>query len=193
MFLFQKVTDTELFKKLTSGNKKAFDQLFLRYYKNMCRFSLTFVHDTNDSEELVQKLFVRLWENRKKLEAPEDIKAFLFKSVYYESMKLIREKNTRKKYISEYFLNFKLIQEEPEDYSTIMPYLNKAIQKLPERCKQIFILNKLEGLTQKEIAEYLGISIKTVENQVAIAISKLREEVKPFLHLIPATLLFIIL
>ena len=107
-------------------------------------------------------------------------------------MKLLRKNNTREKYISEYFSRFKLNQNETEDYSPILPYLHKAIEKLPGKCRQIFILNKLEGLTQKEIAEYLGISVKTVENQVAIAVSKLRDELKPFMHLFPIGLIFII-
>lgn len=63
--------------------------------------------------------------------------------------------------------------------------LNNAIESLPEKCRQIFILNKIEGLTQKEIANYLDISTKTVENQVANAIIKLRIELKPILHLLP--------
>ena len=162
------------------------------YYKSLCRFSLTFTSNADDSEEVVQKFFVRLWENRKKLEIPENSKAFLFKSVYYESMKFLRRKNTHEKYLSEYLKHSDLNDNEKTDFSAFLPCLHKAIEKLPEKCRQIFILNKLEGLTQKEIAEYLGVSAKTVENQVAIAISKLREELKPFLHLLPATLLFII-
>lgn len=183
--------DTDLLYRIKSGNKKAFDELFLMYYKSLCRFSLTFVGSADDSEDVVQKFFVRLWENRKKVEVPENTKAFLFKSVYFESMKFLRHKNTKAKYLSEYFTFHELTEENKEDFSAFLPYLHRAIDKLPEKCRQIFILNKMEGLTQKEIAEYLGISVKTVENQVAIAISKLREELKPYLNLLPIYLLFI--
>lgn len=185
--------NTELFNRIKSDDKKAFDELFLLYYKSLCRFALTFVGNPDDSEEVVQKFFVRLWENRRKLEIPENTKAFLFKSVYFESMKLRRKNKAHEKYASEYFSQFRLDQNEAEDYSPILPYLHKAIEKLPGKCRQIFILNKLEGLTQKEIADYLGVSVKTVENQVAIAVSKLREELRPFLHLLPSGLIFIIL
>jgi len=167
--------------------------LFLLYYKTLCRFALTFVNDAGDSEEVVQRFFVKLWENRRKLETPDNPKAFLFKSVYFESMKLLRTNNTREKYISEYFSQFDLNQNETEDFSSFLPYLHQAIEKLPEKCRQIFILNKLEGLTQKEIAEYLGISAKTVENQVAIALLKLRKELKPYLHLLPVGLILLLL
>jgi len=174
------------------GDKKAFDQLFLLYYKNLCRFALTVVHDADESEEAVQKIFVRLWENRKKLIIPDNPKSYLFKSVYFECIKLLKHKNTREKYISEYFFYSGTENNETEDYTLFLPHLNKAIEKLPAKCRQIFILNKLEGLTQKEIAEYLDVSVKTVENQIAIAVSKLRDELKPFLHLLPTTLLFFI-
>ncbi len=186
------MAETELFKRIILGDKKALDQLFLLYYKNLCRFALTIVHDADESEEAVQKMFVRLWENRKKLVIPDNPKSYLFKSVYFECIKLLRHKNTREKYISEYFSYLGAENNETEDYTSFLPHLKKAIEKLPANCRQIFILNKLEGLTQKEIAEYLDISVKTVENQIAIAVSKLRDELKPYLHLLPATLLFFI-
>jgi len=104
---------------------------------------------------------------------------------------MLRHKTIHANHVSEYVRNFKLNTEESDDYSFFLSLLHKALEKLPEKCRQIFILNKLEGLTQKEIAEYLEISVKTVENQIAIAVSKLREELKPFLHLLPAALLYI--
>lgn len=190
LFLFQKtLTNSELFHQIKSGDKKAFDLLFLIYYKSLCGFASTFLNDGDEAEDAVQKMFIRLWENRKKLTIPENPKAFLFKSVYFELMKMLRHKTIHANYVSEYVRNFKLNTEESDDYSFFLPLLHKAVEKLPEKCRQIFILNKMEGLTQKEIAEYLEISAKTVENQIAIAVSKLREELKPYLHLLPATLL----
>lgn len=182
--------DTELLYRIRTGNKKAFDGLFLLYYQKLCRFAFTFIHDTDESEEIVQRMFVRLWEKRKNLKIPENPKAFLFKSVYYESMKIMRLKNTRKKHESKYISHLIPEQEESEDFSLFLPYLNTSIERLPKKCRQIFVLHKLEGLTQKEIADYLGISVKTVENQVANAILKLKEELKPYLHLLPTALYF---
>lgn len=184
--------DKELLYRVKTNDKKAFDKLFLFYYKDLCRFALTFVKSADDSEDVVQRLFVSLWENRKKLEIPENVKAYLFKSVYFESMKFLRHKKTSEKYLSNYLTYFSPVDDNDTDFSVFLPYLHKAIEKLPEKCRQIFILNKMEGLTQKEIAEYLEISAKTVENQVGNAISKLRKELKPYLHLLPASLFFII-
>lgn len=183
------MTNSELFHQIKSGDKKAFDLLFLNYYKSLCGFAGTFLNDCDEAEDAVQKTFVRIWENRKNLIVPDNPKAFLFKSVYFESMKMLRHKTIHANHVSEYVRNFKLNAEETNDYSYFLTHLHKAVEKLPEKCRQIFILNKLEGLSQKEIAEYLEISAKTVENQIAIAVSKLREELKPYLHLLPTTLL----
>jgi RNA polymerase sigma-70 factor (ECF subfamily) len=187
------LTETKLFKQITLGDKEAFDQLFHLNYKSLCRFALTFVEDADESEEIVQKIFVRLWENRKKLIIPNNTKSFLFKSVYFECLKFFRQKQIHEKYISKYVKYINTNTDDKEDYTAFLPHLYTAIEKLPKKCQQIFILNKIEGLTQKEVSEYLEISVKTVENQITIAISKLREELKPFLHLLPATVLFFIL
>ncbi|GET22239.1 RNA polymerase sigma-70 factor [Prolixibacter denitrificans] len=181
-----------LFNDIRLGDKKAFDKLFLVYYGELCRFAYTFAKDFDHSEEIVQRMFVRIWENRKKLIEPENGKSYLYKAVYNEYLKHRRSEDVRKQYHLSYILNKNDDEEETESYQQVLPLLNKAIDMLPEKCRQIFVLNKLEGLTQKEIAEYLNISVKTVENQVAIAVSKLREELKPYLHLLPATLLLIV-
>lgn len=181
-----------LLYRIKNGEKKAFDTLFLHYYNDLCRFAIPFVNDGNEAEEVVQKVFIRLWENRKRLICPENEKAFLYKTVYNECLNTIRNKNTRERNYLHYFLDLDTTSAEKEINTEFQQFINRAIEKLPAKCRRIFILNKIEGLTQKEIADYLGISVKTVENQVAIAISKLRVELKPLLHLLPAGLLWII-
>jgi RNA polymerase sigma-70 factor (ECF subfamily) len=178
---------------IQKGDKNAFDELFLFYYKKLCRFALVFLHDEDESEEAVQRMFVRFWENRRKLIIPENLRSYLFKSTYNECLKTIRSQTNRKKYHQNYYSNLiaESVEEDRPALDQITPYLNKAIANLPERCRQIFILHKVEGMKQKEVAEILNISAKTVENQVAIAITKLRAELKPYLHLLPAGLIFL--
>ena len=182
-----------LFELIIRGDKKAFDELFLLYYSELCRFALIFLRDQDESEEAVQRMFVRMWENRRRLTLPDHIRSFLLKSTYNECLKTIRAQSTRKKYHQNYYSNF--IKESSDEIrlelDEFMPHLNKAIANLPEKCRQIFILQKVEGMRQKKMADILNISVKTVENQVAIAISKLRTELKPVLHLLPACWLFL--
>lgn len=160
--------------------------MFLLYYKELCRFAIVLLNDRDDSEEVVQKLFVRLWEKRKHLTQPENTKSFLYKSVYNECLKHLKSKVTREKYNLKFALQSEMDGNSTEnnDLSAFLPHLKNAIDKLPTKCREIFVLHKLEGYTQKEISEILGISTKTIENQIAIGISKLRTELKPFLHLL---------
>lgn len=181
------------FEQIINGDKKTFDELFLLYYEELCRFALVFLHDEDESEEAVQRLFVRLWENRRSLSVPDNIRAYLFKSAYNECLKSIRTQSIRKKHLQNYSSYIKSPSEEDTpELDQIMPYLNMAISTLPDKCRQIFILHKVEGMKQKEVASILNISVKTVENQVAIAVSKLRSELKPVMHLLPEGLLFLI-
>lgn len=182
------MTDTNLFQRIAHGDKNAFDELFLFYYTDLCRFALVFIRDKDSSEEMVQRVFVRIWEHRTRLSQPDNIKSYLFKSVYFECLKCLRSQSVRKKHYENSYFRFinDSTDSHDDDSAQIMPYLNAAIEKLPGRCRQIFILNKLEGMRQKEIAELLDISVKTVETQIAIAIVKLRTELQPILHLLPA-------
>lgn len=187
------MTDTNLFERIEKGEKKAFDELFLSFYKDLCRFALVFIHDKDSSEEVVQRVFVRIWEQRAHLIQPDNIKSYLFKSAYNECLKSARTQSTRKKHLQNYlhFMNSSS-GEDNQEIDQIIPYLNQAISNLPEKCRQIFVLHKVEGMKQKEVAGVLNISVKTVENQVAIAVSKLRTELKPVIHLLPEGLLFLI-
>lgn len=187
------LTDINLFARIERDDKKAFDELFFSFYRDLCRFALIFLGDKDNSEEVVQRVFVRIWEQRKRLAQPENTKSYLFRSVYNECLKSLRSQSAQKRCYENYYVHFlkESADTQMADIEIIIPYLNAAIEKLPERCRQIFILNKMEGMKQREIAELLNISTKTVENQVAIAISKLRTELQPVIHLLPASLFFL--
>lgn len=173
------------FTQIQQDNKVAFDELFLEYYASLCRFAITFTNNNDDAEEAVQRMFVHLWEKRKSCILPESEKAYLYKSVYNECLKLARSRKTRDSHYNNYLYLYE-VADDAENFEEVKIHLNKAISTLPHRCREIFILNKIEGLTQKEVAAVLDISVKTVENQVAIAISKLRNELKPIIHLLPS-------
>ncbi len=187
------LTGINLFARIERDDKKAFDELFFSFYQDLCRFALIFLGDKDNSEEVVQRVFVRIWEQRKRLAQPENTKSYLFRSVYNECLKSLRSQSAQKRCYENYYIHFlKDSSDAPTtDSEAIIPYLNAAIAALPERCRQIFILNKIEGMKQRDIAELLNISTKTVENQVAIAVSKLRAELQPVIHLLPASLIFL--
>ncbi|MCG8578881.1 MAG: RNA polymerase sigma-70 factor [Bacteroidales bacterium] len=172
-----------LLNALIASEKAAFDGLFRMYYATLCRFAITITRSQIMAEEAVQDTFVKLWEDRKKLRQVGNIKSYLFKSVYNQCLWLVKKQDTQQRYEQQYALEMPslLNEEEKENWEIFKPHIQAAVNNLPDKCRQIFLLRRYEGLTNAEIADYLNISIKTVENQLSIAVQKLRKDLHPFI------------
>lgn len=166
----------ELILRLKQSDKAAFNELFHQYYKRLCRFAFVILKCEQSAEEIVQDTFVRLWEKRNNLDqAHTNIDSYLFVAVKNASLNLIRHNKIKQDYCTE---NDSLADAgEPDhfDKDAFLQKLGKAIEKLPEQCRMIYYLKNFEGLTHDEIAAYMELNPKTVENQVHIALIKLRE------------------
>jgi RNA polymerase sigma-70 factor, ECF subfamily len=176
--LYEKQTDsldkTKVIELINQSDKNAFNELFGHYFKRLCRFAYVILKCEQSAEEVVQEVFIKLWENRKKLTIAINIDSYLFVAVKNTSMNLLKLNQTRMNYES----NPDLVNDSSSstfDSATFIRHLEKAIEKLPEQCRMIYHLKNFEGLSYSEIAEYLDISEKTVENQVSLALGKLRE------------------
>lgn len=171
--------DHILTKKITEGNKTAFDHLFFKYYKPLYRYAINFCHSPIIAQESVQNTFIKIWNNNKTLKNCDNIGKLLFTYTRNEIIDEIRKNNTRKKYetnvIQEYDSEYKSINQEK-----VKAIIESAIEQLPEKARKIFRMAKKEGLTVNEIADYLCLSPKTVENQIIIAYKKLRKYLEPF-------------
>lgn len=155
---------------LIAGIKKndylCYNQLFLRYYRRLCLFVFKLTQNHNASEDVVQELFIRLWTNRQKMEINENISGYLYRASKNAALNYIRTENNRKK-----TLNNIPFQEWSTDESLIEQVefsvaLHHCIEQLPNRCKEVFMKSRFDGLKQKEISDQLGISVKTIKNQI---------------------------
>jgi RNA polymerase sigma-70 factor, ECF subfamily len=157
-------------------SRKSFDLLFHKHYVQLCRYAMVMIQDEAIAEEVVQETFINIWENRKNLQIEKSVTAYLFTAVRHRTINYLYKIKTRIKhetiYASELEFEGNLTKEEDLRLKAIV---NEAIRLLPEKCKEIFCLARFEGLTYEEIAEYLKISKKTVENQMTIAFQKIRE------------------
>lgn len=169
--------DILLFKEVQKGNRGAFNALFKKYYQPLCRFCYHHVSSKDVSEEIVQDVFVNTWENSAKTEIRISVAAWLYTLVKNHALNYLKKEKTRKKYEE----NASIEEENEPAYDTakFKKELEKGMQKLPEKCRLIFQLSKSEGLSYDEIAEYLDISKKTIENQMTIAFRKLKETLLP--------------
>ena len=165
-------------------DESSFELLFRSHFSSLCLFSMKYVHDLDTSKEIVHSVFVNLWEKRQDLDPEKSIKSYLFTSVYNRSLNYIRD---QKKFIKGGFTDDDLSDFDQVDSSSTIEEselndkIQQAIEFLPEKCKKIFLLNRIEGLKYKEISNSLNISVKTVEAQMSKALKILRERLKEYL------------
>lgn len=168
-------------------NDVAFEQLFKTYYKALHAYANMLLKDIDVAEEVVQSMFLKLWEKRDLLDVQTSIKAFLYKCVYNDSLNLLKHEQVKSKY-QDFTLHTMNAHHEAASHKVELSELQKelslAMESLPEQCRVIFKMNRFEELKYKEIAERLGISVKTVENQMGKALKILRLKLVDFLVLI---------
>ena len=175
--------DVILLKKISTGDRLSFDFLFRKYYAVLTRFAYSFLCSKDSSEEVVQEFFIYIWQHAATININTSFKAYCYTSVRNRSLNHIKSNVIRINYESQY--TDKILQDSENEVDfrkdPFQRNYNSALNTLPEKCREIFILAKHEGLTYEEIADYLSISVKTIENQMGIALKKLREYLTPFL------------
>lgn len=165
---------SELVQKICQGDEQSFTEAFDRYYPGLCFYADKYIHDRDESRSLVQQVFVDLWIKRNKLIIGQSIKAYLFKSVHNSALDYLKHKRVESKYLREAPPVPETIDENVIEEAELNARINLAIEGLPGKCREIFLLCRFEELRYSEIAEKLGISVKTVEMQMGIAMKKLR-------------------
>ncbi len=172
--------EKKLVKHLQKGDPNAYTYLVELYYEKLCDYASNLARDDFKSEDIVQNVIVRMWQQREKFNPNVSIKNYLYKSIYNEFIDQYRKdiavSSLEKKYI-ENIDSFIEIQDEDET-KRLMILIEREIEQLPTKCKETFLLSKKEGLTYIEIAEYQEVSVNTVEKQMVKAFSILREKAK---------------
>ncbi|GBF21256.1 ECF RNA polymerase sigma factor SigW [Arenibacter sp. NBRC 103722] len=164
--------------QLIAGEEKAFEQVMEAYYKKLLIYAYSYTNDYPQAQDIVQNVFLRLWECRQNINIKESFQGLLYKSVYNEYIDDYRRKKSST-IINEAYkqaLNYAVDDNNHELVEDKIASIKREVEHLPTRCKQIFLLSKQDGLTNSEIATYLNISIKTVEYQIAQAYSTIRKK-----------------
>lgn len=183
--------DLILFEKIKQRDKKAFNLLFRRYYTPLCRFSFAICLSQADSEESIQDMFVQFWDRAPQLEIGISLKAYLYTSARNYTLNALKKKQTELNYLEQYSeLVNSNEHEEAMSTTELSSLIQTGVNTLPEKCREIFVMCKQEGLTYEEIATYLDVSTKTVDSQMGIALRKLREYLQPKIQKMLIILLF---
>lgn len=172
-------TEKELVTKLKEGDSFAFEVLFYKYRNKVKGFAVKMVPTQVDPEEIVQEVFVKLWLKKEFINPDKDFQSYLFSIAKHLIIDHLKSAVNRKLYfVGEHFQNDLLVDEGLDN---LMPAdaeekLQKLINEIPERRREIFRLSRFEGLSYKQIAEKLNISENTVDSQIRNALAFLRKE-----------------
>jgi RNA polymerase sigma-70 factor (family 1) len=187
--IFQSVqlSEQEIVGAIKQGNERIFEETFRKYYQSLCNYANSILKEMDESEEIVQNLFLSIWEKRSDLEITISLKSYLYRAVHNHCLNRIKHLKIREEY-QQYATNFYDASYESVS-QTIMKNeleqkIEEAIKKLPEQCRLIFRMSRFEELKYNEIAEQLELSPKTVENQIGKALKFLRIELAEYLPLL---------
>lgn len=175
--------DAEALLQMADGDLAAYRYLFDQHFADLCNFLLIYLHSRELAEEVALEIFTYIWEKRESLAIKATFKSFLFASAKNKAISHYRK--TQRTVFTSLESNELLISGLSEsgefmENNELRALIDSAIEKLPEKSRQIYQLAWEENLSHKEIAEQLGITPKTVENHVGIALRKLRESLKPY-------------
>lgn len=175
--------DPEALLQLAEGNLDAYRFLFDHHFSDLCNFLLIYLHSKELAEDIALDIFTFIWEKRQILQINTNFKSFLFAAAKNKAITLYKKEHQK------IFTQIENVESViPNDSSSqltmendeLRGLINDAISKLPEKCRQVYLMAWEENMSYNEIAVQLGLSPKTIENHVGIALHKLRESLKPY-------------
>lgn len=172
-------SDYELVAKLRKGDLDAFDQIFKKYGDRLFGFALSYLKSKEETEGLVQDVFLKIWENRKNLKKESSFKSYLFTIAYHNICEIFRKKQIHEKFVKERCTttDTTLNLEKQLEYKETIEQVDQLIDKLPEKQRIIFIKSRKEGKSTREIAEEMNLAPGTVDNQISAALKFLRKHI----------------
>ena len=165
-------------------DKTAFEMLFKSHFKGLTHFAQKYVKDFDTAKEIVQDSFISLWEKRDTIDPAKQVKSYLTTIIYNKSLNYLRDNKKFNKDILTFEGLYPFADHDKGDKlvaDEIEKKIKLSIDELPEKCKEIFVMNRYEHLKYQQIADKLGISIKTVEAQMSKALQHMREKLVDYI------------
>ena len=181
--------DQDFIHLLKNGDAATYEKVYTSFFKRLHTYAFLTVKDALLAEEIVQEIFYRIWERKEKLSIHTSLNAYLYASVHYECLLQLKRQKRQTDYQSTLlYLKKNIVHQEDAAMKVLQSQLEEkfleALNNLPERCRTIFQLNRIEKQKYWEIASQLGLSVKTVENQMGKAIKLLRVSLAEFLPIL---------
>jgi RNA polymerase sigma-70 factor (family 1) len=185
--------DFNLLSAIKERDKKSFETLYKRYYKQLFALACRYVDQAETAEEIVHDVFIAIWNKAELIDIKYSMKSYLFKAVVNTSLNFIKKEKMNAEKRSTYLAvqETEVEEEELKREEALLESLEEALKLLPEKCKQVMYLSKFGKLKQQEIADQMEISVKTVKNHLTYGFQKLRDHIEKKQQAI-ISLLFII-
>jgi RNA polymerase sigma-70 factor (family 1) len=186
------LVDLQLLDKLKSGDEDALTLIYKKYWQPLFTSGYNILKDRQACEDIIQELFIRLWNNRHAIEITVSLKAYLYASMRYEVYRQIRAGAVRADIFDDLHERLPATATYGNiEYKELIAQVNMVVDTLPEKCREVYKLSREEYLTHKEIAGRLNISTKTVENHLTKALRQLRTSLGTLFMALVSFLLFI--
>lgn len=169
--------EKESVERLKKGDLEAFDRIYRLYSAKLFAFGKKYLRSEAEAEELVQSVFIKIWENRKKIDSSLSFRSWLFTIAYNDICKLFRSRSYLQKYVTETLTTGTFASSETEkgtEYQSVLDQVRKIVDTLPETQKKVFIKSRFEGRASREIAEEMNLTPATVDNYISAALRLIR-------------------
>lgn len=173
--------DNILIIRIRDGNKDAFKSLYERYSKQLYYFSSRYLGNKDEAEELVQSIFINIWEHRESLDANRSVKNYIFRSAVNYIYNYLKKKAISARFVMKEMNKGEILSNQTYDqifFHDLERSINSIIETLPLQQKQVFQLSRFEGLSHKEISKKLDLSVRTVENHIYRALKIIKDNLK---------------
>lgn len=183
----QQHTDIELVHKIREGDVKSFERVFNQYAESLVRYAETILKNTYEAEDVVQQLFVQFWAKRETVEINTSLKSYLYRATHNSSLNKIKQQGVKENYAAYYTYVGNHVAGSAAQYvegKEVSEAIGAAIEELPEQCRKVFKMSRFGHLKYQQIADELGISVKTVENQMGKALKHMRVRLKDYIAMV---------
>jgi RNA polymerase sigma-70 factor (ECF subfamily) len=178
-------------KQINEGNIEAFKSLYDTFYTCLLLYANSIINDIELSKDILQDIFLKLWEKRKEFTIKYSLKSYLYTAVRNSCMDHLKHRKVEKKYVDHSLVELKdkelaffselFIHPEEDDFEKYLNEINAVIEKLPEQCRKIFKLSRFEGMKNNEVARHLNLSVRTIDTQLYRALKTLQEKLNKYL------------
>ena len=172
----------DIVTQVKKGNLKAFDRIYNLYGQRLYGFAFSVLKNHEDAKEIVQETFIKLWNKREQIDPGQSFKTYLFSISYNTSIDLLRKRLKEDSFKDHLKVHLKIHEQSADSlitYNELNGVVKKAIDDLPTKQKEVFLMSREEGLSYKEISEKLNISLKTIESHIYLALKTIRKKIGP--------------